>query len=84
MPARNVKFDLGFTQGYFTNSKIRDVMRGMVNIAHDMDMKIVSEGVETGEQYEEMVKLGVDYIQGYYFSRPVPEGELIEFLKAGT
>ena len=81
MPAKNVKFDLGFTQGYFTNSKIRDVMKGMVSIAHDMDMKIVSEGVETKEQYDEMVRLGVDHIQGYYFSRPIPEQEFIEFLK---
>ncbi len=81
MPARNVKFDMGFTQGYFTNSKIRDVMKGMVSITHDMGMNIVSEGVETREQYDEMVRLGVDQIQGYYFSKPIPENELIEFLK---
>lgn len=80
MPARNIKFDLSFTQGYFTNNKIKHVMKGMVNIVHDMDMKIVSEGVETKEQYDAMVSLGVDYIQGYYFSRPIPGEELIGFL----
>ena len=82
MPASNIKFDLSFTQGYFTNSRIKHVMKGMVNIVHDMDMKIVSEGVETREQYDTMVRLGVDYIQGYYFSRPLPDNELIEFLKS--
>ena len=81
MPARNIKFDYTFTQGYFTNPKIKHVMKGMVNIMHDMDMKIVSEGVESKEQYDEMVKLGVDYIQGYYFSRPIPAQDYIEFLK---
>ncbi len=53
----------------------------MVNIIHDMGMKIVSEGVETKEQYDEMVSLGIDYIQGYYFSRPIPGPELVRFLK---
>ena len=81
MPAQNIKFDMSFTQGYFTNSKIKDVMKGMVNIIHDMGMKIVSEGVETKEQYDEMVSLGIDYIQGYYFSRPIPGPELVRFLK---
>ncbi|MCR5675642.1 MAG: EAL domain-containing protein [Lachnospiraceae bacterium] len=81
MPARNIKFDFSFTQGYFSNDKIRHVMNGMVNIIHDMDMKIVSEGVESQEQYEAMAALGVDYIQGYYFSRPIPGPEFIGFLK---
>ncbi len=81
MPAQNIKFDMSFTQGYFSNSKIKDVMKGMVNIIHDMGMKIVSEGVETKEQYDEMVSLGIDYIQGYYFSRPIPGPELVRFLK---
>jgi EAL domain-containing protein (putative c-di-GMP-specific phosphodiesterase class I) len=81
MPAKNIKFDLTFTQGYFTNDKIRSVMKGMVNVVHDMDMKIVSEGVESKEQLDAMIGLGIDYIQGYYFSRPIPGDELIEFLK---
>lgn len=81
MPARNIKFDLSFTQGYFINDRIKHVMKGMVNIVHDMDMKIVAEGVETEEQYDAMVNLGIDYIQGYYFSRPIPRRKFIEFLK---
>ncbi|MCR5650371.1 MAG: EAL domain-containing protein [Lachnospiraceae bacterium] len=81
MPARNIKFDLSFTQGYFTNDKVRHMMKGMVNIAHDLNMKIVSEGVESKEQYEAMERLGIDYVQGYYFSKPIPGSELIEFLK---
>ena len=55
-------------------------MKGMVNIVHDMDMKVVSEGVETREQYDAMVKLGIDYIQGYYFSKPITGQELLGFL----
>ena len=81
MPARNIKFDMSFTHGYFTNNKTKHVMKGMVSIVHDMDMKVVSEGVESKEQYDAMVRLGIDYIQGYYFSKPIPGPDFIDFLK---
>lgn len=56
-------------------------MKGMVNIVHDMNMMIVSEGVESKDQYDVMVRLGIDYIQGYYFSKPLPAPELANFLR---
>ena len=40
-----------------------------------------AEGIETEEQMKVMSELGIEYIQGYYFSRPVPEDEFIAFLK---
>lgn len=81
MPLNNVKFDLSFTQGYFVDEKIRRVVSAMTKMIHDMGMKIVSEGVETDEQMQGMLELGVDYIQGFCFSRPVPKDELLQFLK---
>ena len=38
------------------------------------------EGIETEEQYSEMERLGINYIQGFYFSKPLPEEEFIHFL----
>jgi EAL domain-containing protein (putative c-di-GMP-specific phosphodiesterase class I) len=46
-----------------------------------MGMSIVAEGVEEQYQLEALAKLGVDYIQGYYFSKPVPESEFVRFIK---
>ena len=43
-------------------------------------LKIVSEGIETEEQFETMKQLGISYIQGYYFSRPLSELEFISFM----
>ena len=80
MPVRNVKFDYKFTQGYFKNRKIRHVVKGMIEIFSNLDLKVVSEGVETKEQLDAMVDLGVQYIQGFYFSRPVPEEQFLQFL----
>lgn len=80
MPVKNVKFDYKLTQGYFTNEKIRHVVKGMTEIISNMGLKIVTEGVETKEQLDTMIALGVDYIQGFYFSKPVPEDEFLKFL----
>jgi EAL domain-containing protein (putative c-di-GMP-specific phosphodiesterase class I) len=44
-------------------------------------MKIVIEGVETKDMAEQFSKLGCDYIQGYYFSKPIPKKEFIAFIK---
>jgi EAL domain-containing protein (putative c-di-GMP-specific phosphodiesterase class I) len=49
-------------------------------MAHDMGLRCVSEGVETEEQFLAMKKLGLDYIQGYYFSRPLPGDEFIKLV----
>jgi EAL domain-containing protein (putative c-di-GMP-specific phosphodiesterase class I) len=81
MPVENIKFDYSFTQGYFKNERTRHILEGMVDIMHKMGMKIVVEGVETKEQLDAMLNMGVEFIQGFYFSRPVPEEQLIDFLE---
>ena len=63
------------------DEKIRRVVSAMTKMIHDMGMKIVSEGVETDEQMQGMLELGVDYIQGFCFSRPVPQDVLLQFIK---
>ena len=45
-----------------------------------MKLHIVSEGIETKEQLETMEELGIEYIQGFYFSKPLPLLEFIEFI----
>ncbi len=80
MPVRNIKFDYSFTRGYFDNEKTRHVLSGMADIMHKMEMSVVSEGIETEEQMKAMKEMGVEYIQGFYFSKPVPEEQFLEFL----
>ena len=48
---------------------------------HGLQLDIVSEGIETKEMLDTMENLGISYIQGYYFSKPIPEDEFIEFLE---
>lgn len=82
MPVSIVKFDRGISQAYFANHKAKFVMEAAMHMIHDMKLEIVSEGVETKEQAEAIEALGIEYIQGYYFSRPLP-GEKFLKLVAG-
>ena len=55
-------------------------MRATVSMIKEIGLKIVAEGVETKEQLDAMEELGVDYIQGYYFSKPLAEKDFLNFL----
>ena len=80
MPVDILKLDQTMTKAYFNKMKARFVVDAMNSMVHDMGLKIVAEGIETQEQLQAMEELGIDYIQGYYFSRPLPESSFVEFL----
>lgn len=81
MPVKIVKFDREMTQAYFASDKAKYVMDAAMHMIHGMRLKIVAEGIETEEQYKKMEEMSIDYIQGYYFSKPLPEQEFLEFLR---
>ena len=81
MPVQIVKFDRGMSQAYFDNGKAKYVMDAAMHMIHGMGLKIVAEGIETEEQYRKMEEIKINYIQGYYFSKPLPEMELLDFLR---
>ena len=82
MPVDIVKFDRGMINAYFENGKAKYVMDAAMHMVHGMNLEIVSEGIETKEQYQVMKELGISYIQGYYFSRPLAEKQFLEFIVA--
>lgn len=80
MPVEIVKFDREMTNAYFENSKAKYIMDAAMNMIHGMNLDIVSEGVETEEQLHAMEKLNISYIQGFYFSKPLPVLEFLSFI----
>lgn len=80
MPVSIVKFDRDMSQSYFASQKARFVMEAAMHMIHDMKLEIVSEGIETEEQAQAIEALGIEYIQGYYFSKPLPGGEFLELV----
>lgn len=81
MPVNIVKFDRDMSQAFFRDEKAKYVLNAAMQMIHGMKLKIVSEGIETKEQYLAMEELAIDYIQGYYFSKPLPEKEFLAFLR---
>lgn len=80
MPFAIVKLDKTFAD-IDTDDKMMKVVKNTISMVKDMNMKIVVEGVETEESLSEFSNLGVDYIQGYYFSRPLPQDKFISEVK---
>lgn len=81
MPVNIVKFDRSMTSAYFANGKAKYVMDAAMHMIHGMELQIVSEGIETKEQFDTMKTLGISYIQGYYFSEPLPSAAFLDFLE---
>lgn len=81
MPVDIVKFDRGMTLSYFENAKAKHVMDAAMTMIKGMNLEIVSEGIENEEQLKILEELGIQYIQGYYFSKPLPENKFVEFIR---
>ncbi|MDO4522244.1 MAG: EAL domain-containing protein [Eubacteriales bacterium] len=82
---RNYEFDLlkidrGFICQIPENPKVQDIVATIIEMSHKIGMKVVAEGVELQREVDILRKYGCDYIQGYFYSRPLPEGEFTEFL----
>ena len=63
------------------NTNALTLLKSYIDMIKRIGGQIVAEGVETKEQAEEIIKLGCDYIQGFYFARPMPEEEFIKLIK---
>ena len=76
-----IKIDMSFIRKIGENPKTKSIVHSIIGMAHEIGIKTVAEGVETEEQVRFLKQSGCDYIQGYYYSRPLPEDEFIEFLE---
>lgn len=74
-----LKIDRSFINGITTNKADCDLVIATIAMAHSLGLKVVAEGVENKEQMLKLRELKCDYLQGYYFSKPVPAKELINF-----
>lgn len=77
-----IKLDMGFVQKLGENKKTNNIVISIIELAHRLDMKVVAEGVETKEQADFLREHACDYLQGYYFSKPLPQEAFEELLAA--
>ncbi len=76
-----VKLDKSLVWAYMSTEKYEPILKHYMPMLHGLGLKIVAEGVETKEMLSSLEELGCDYIQGYYFSRPLPKEQFLEYVK---
>lgn len=76
-----IKLDKSILWNSYKSKKADIILQNTVKMIKEMEHNIVIEGVETEEQKEYVSRLGCDYCQGYYFSKPVAKEEFIEYCK---
>ena len=63
------------------DDRMKILLKNTIQMMHEIGMELVVEGVETKETLEQFTEMGCDFIQGYYFSRPLPENEFVKFIE---
>ena len=79
-PYRIIKLDKSLVDG-LGDQRSYEVMRQTISLLKSLGAEIVVEGVEDKEKAEWFSEMGCEYIQGYYYARPMPEKEFMEFCK---
>lgn len=74
-----LKIDRSFVSGITLKKSDCDLVKATIVMAHSLGLLVVAEGVEIREQLTLLEELGCDLAQGYYFSKPIPAKELIDF-----
>ena len=81
MPVDFIKIDKSFTDQLLQNSASRAIVEGVLHIAHELDMQVIAEGVETELQAERLRSIGCAYGQGHLFSPAVGMERATELLR---
>jgi EAL domain-containing protein (putative c-di-GMP-specific phosphodiesterase class I) len=71
-PVDIIKIDQSFIADLGHDRTSQKIVTAIIDLAHSLEMTVVAEGVETAEQYDNLVRLGCDHCQGFYFARPMP------------
>jgi len=71
LPAKVVKIDQSFVRDLANHEREQALVRSMISLSHDLDYRVVAEGIETMEAAELLKQMGCDEGQGYFFARPM-------------
>jgi len=81
LPIDKIKIDRSFIQEVASNDSDLTIVRSMIELSHGLGKRVLAEGVETIEQLNLLRHLGCDAVQGYFIDKPLPEEELVRYLK---
>jgi diguanylate cyclase (GGDEF)-like protein/PAS domain S-box-containing protein len=82
LPINTLKIDRSFIQEILHNGDSTEIPKAIITLAHNLQMDVVAEGIETQEQLTQLQALACDYGQGYLFSAPIAVSEATRLLEA--
>ena len=80
LPVNAVKIDKSFVIHMIKDQSDAQIVRSTIELAHNLGLKVIAEGIETREVWDRLVALGCDEGQGYYMSRPIAAPEMTQWL----
>lgn len=81
VPFTELKVDRTFVMNMAHDSEARGIVKTCISLGHELKMKVVAEGVETQEAWNELATLGCDIAQGYFIAKPMPASDFGEWLQ---
>ena len=84
MPITTLKIDRSFIANMDRSRDDEEVVRTIINLAHNLGMTTTAEGVETTEQVSRLVGFGCDFAQGYHYARPMAADETFLWMRHQT
>ncbi|RMR29143.1 GGDEF domain/EAL domain protein, partial [Pseudomonas syringae pv. coriandricola] len=81
LPIALLKVDMGFVEHMEAREENRKLVNAMITLAHNLNLEVVAEGVETTGQLELLRSFGCNQVQGYLISRPLPMEQLLTYLR---
>ena len=83
-PFNVLKLDKSFITGITSSLEQARLVRGVINLSHDLGLEVVAEGIELEEERHLLAAMGCDYGQGYLFAKPLPLSEAVAFIGRQT
>ena len=82
LPLDKLKIDKSFIDDLIESERSQTLLKGITAMGKALDLKLVVEGIENQQQFDLLRdRYAIDYVQGYYFSKPMPENDAIEFAR---
>jgi EAL domain-containing protein (putative c-di-GMP-specific phosphodiesterase class I) len=79
-PVDTLKIDQSFVRDIATDANSAAIVRAIISLGHNLNLNVLAEGIETGEQSAFLQQNGCNEGQGYLISRPVPEADFLKLL----
>ena len=81
LPVNEIKIDKSFIIGLMEDSANASIVRPIIDLGHNMGLRVVAEGVESRETWDRLLTLGCDLAQGNYLCPPIPAADLTRWLR---